>query len=53
VQNAIVRAFDEMRDDVAVAKFGKKLNDLPEDKQDAVREIIPLAISEAEPKNIK
>jgi biopolymer transport protein ExbD len=53
VQNAIVRAFDEMRDDVAMSQFGKKLDELPEDKQDAVREVIPLAISEAEPKNIK
>lgn len=53
VQNAIVRAFNELREDAAKAKFGKPFNELDEEKQDALRIVVPLAISEAEPKNIK
>ncbi len=53
VQNEIVRAFNEIRDMYAQKQFGKKYEDLQEVQQDAIRKIVPLAISEAEPKNIK
>lgn len=53
VQNEIVRAFNEIRDLYAQKQFGKKYADLADDQQKAVRSIVPLAISEAEPKNIK
>ena len=52
VQNELVRAFDELRDDLARSKFGVGYDNLDEEKQDAIREIYPLAISEAEPKSI-
>lgn len=53
VQNEIVRAFNEIRDAYAKQRFGKKFDNLPEDQQEALRKLVPLSISEAEPKNIK
>lgn len=53
VQNELVRAFNELRDELSMAKFGKKYDDITEDQQNAVRKVYPLAISEAEPKNIQ
>ena len=52
VQNELVRAFNEIRDDFAVKNYGKKYNALDEDKQKIVRDAIPQSISEAEPKDI-
>ena len=52
VQNELVRAFNEIRDDFAVKNYGKKYNALEEDKQKIVRDAIPQSISEAEPKDI-
>ena len=50
VQNELVAAINELRDELAKEKFGKAYEDLDEDKQDAVRKIYPQKISEAEPK---
>lgn len=50
VQNELVAAINELRDELAKEKFGKAYDDLDEDKQDAVRKIYPQRISEAEPK---
>ncbi len=52
VQNELVAAFNELRDEYATRKFGKKFEDLDKDQQDAIQTAIPLSISEAEPKNI-
>ena len=52
VQNELVKAFNEIRDDFAVKNYGKKYNALEEDKQKIVRDAIPQSISEAEPKDI-
>lgn len=52
VQNELVKAFNEIRDDFAVKNYGKKYNALDEEKQKIVREAIPQNISEAEPKDI-
>lgn len=52
VQNELTRAFNEIRDEVASQKFGKKFLDLDESQRDAIQKAIPLKISEAEPKNI-
>ncbi len=52
VQNELVAAYNELRDELAMQKFGKKLDDLEEDQAEAVRTIYPLNISEAEPKNV-
>ena len=36
----------------AMEKWGKKYSELTEEQMDAVRKLVPTAISEAEPKNI-
>lgn len=53
VQNELTRAFQEMRDELSVEKFGTKYDNLTDPaKQEAVQAIIPIAISEAEPEDI-
>ena len=52
VQNELVRAINEIRDEVAMANFGKKYNNLDESRQEAIRAAVPQNISEAEPKDI-
>jgi biopolymer transport protein ExbD len=52
VQNELVAAINELRDELAKVKFGKAYNDLDIDQQDAIREIYPSRISEAEPKKV-
>jgi biopolymer transport protein ExbD len=51
VQNELVKAVNEIRDDFAMANFGKKYIALDEDRQRIVRDAIPQNISEAEPKD--
>lgn len=53
VQNELVAAFNEMRDEFCTARFGKKFDQLDEEMQEKVRDAIPTAISEAEPVEIK
>ena len=50
VQNELVAAYNELRDELSQAKWGKNYSELNEDQQKAVREIYPQKISEAEPK---
>ena len=52
VQNEIVKAFNEIRDDFAMINYGSKYADLDEEKQKIVREAVPQSISEAEPKDV-
>lgn len=51
VQNEIMRAYSEIRDDFAMSRFGRPYADLPEAEQKAVRDVYPLNISEAEPRD--
>jgi biopolymer transport protein ExbD len=53
VQNELVAAINELRDELAKSKFQKAYNDLEREQQDAIREIYPSRISEAEPKQRK
>ena len=53
VQNELVGAINELREELAKEKFGKSYNDLEKEQQDAIREIYPSRISEAEPKKAK
>ena len=53
VQNELIKAINELRDDFSVKTFGKKYAKLDEEKQDMVRKAIPQKISEAEPKDVK
>jgi biopolymer transport protein ExbD len=52
VQNELVAAINELRDELAKQQFGKSYKDLEKDQQDAIREIYPSRISEAEPKKV-
>lgn len=52
VQNELVAAYSELRDELSVQKFsGRKFEELTADEQDAVKQYYPQKISEAEPKN--
>ena len=53
VQNEVTRAVNELRDEVAMQKFGKKYADLEKEDRDVMTKVVPMAISEAEPRNIK
>ena len=53
VQNELVKAVNELRDEFSMQRYGKKFNLLDEDKQDIVKKAIPQNISEAEPKDVK
>ena len=50
VQNELVAAYNELRDELAQEKWQKNYADLNEDQQKAIRDIYPQKISEAEPK---
>lgn len=51
IQNELVRAYNELRDELSKAKFGKLYANLTEEQQEAIRGYYPQKISEAEPKN--
>lgn len=53
VQNELVKAINELRDDFAYRNYGKKFASLDEAKQKIVKEAVPQNISEAEPKEVK
>ena len=52
IQNELMAAYNELRDEFAMAKFGKHYRDLkPESEEElAVRGVYPMKISESEPK---
>jgi len=52
VQNELVAAYDELRNNLSRSLFGKPFDKLTQDEQDAVSKAIPVRISEAEPKNV-
>ncbi len=53
VQNELAAAINELRNELSREKFGKRFDELTdEDLIKAIREAVPMAISEAEPKDI-
>ncbi|MEJ8762174.1 biopolymer transporter ExbD [Phocaeicola sp. HCN-40430] len=50
VQNELVAAYNELRNELAQSKFGKSLADCSEAEKDAITQYYPQKISEAEPK---
>jgi biopolymer transport protein ExbD len=52
VQNELVAAINELREELARQQFGKSYKELEMDQQNAIREIYPSRISEAEPKKV-
>ncbi|MFH2096539.1 MAG: biopolymer transporter ExbD [Bacteroidota bacterium] len=53
VQNELVAAYNELRDEMCKSRFGNIFDDCTEEQQDAVQLVLPQRISEAEPKHIK
>ena len=53
VQNELTKVFNELRNDAAMRYFSKKFDDLNEDQQKAIVAAVPIAISEAEPRQIQ
>ena len=51
VQNELVAAYNEIREEFSKKRFGKSYSELTEDQQLAVQDLYPQKISEAEPKN--
>ncbi len=50
VQNALTRAYNEVRDDLAMQKFGKKFEKLEDAERQVITKAVPMKISEAEPR---
>lgn len=51
VQNELVAAYNELRNELANRQFGKDYAELTEEQQEGIRDYYPQRISEAEPKN--
>jgi len=51
VQNELVKAVNELRDEFSMREFGRKFAFLTEEQQDIVKKAVPQNISEAEPKD--
>ena len=49
VQNELVAAYNELRNELSKAKFAKNFEDLDSEQQKAIQKIYPQKISEAEP----
>ena len=52
VQNELVAAYNDLRNELAMDKFGAPYDELDEEEYKAIRAIYPQRISEAEPKSI-
>lgn len=53
VQNELAAAFNDIRNELSMERFGVRFDQLTDrDLVDAIRRAVPLAISEAEPKDI-
>lgn len=54
VQNELTAAYNELKDQLAKSRFNMKYDDLKEDdpRREAIDDIYPLKISEAEPRNV-
>ncbi|MBO4434742.1 MAG: biopolymer transporter ExbD [Bacteroidales bacterium] len=51
VQNELVKAVNELRDEFSMREYGRKFAFLTEEQQDIVKKAVPQNISEAEPKD--
>lgn len=52
VQNELVKAVNELRDDFSKRAYGKPFASITEDQQNIVKKAVPQNISEAEPKDV-
>ncbi|MCA1745061.1 MAG: biopolymer transporter ExbD [Bacteroidales bacterium] len=52
VQNELLKAYSELRDELSRKAFNKSYSELNSDRQDAVKAVYTQKISEAEPRNV-
>jgi len=52
VQNELVKAINELRNEASMREFGKALSALNKEQQEAIKDLVPPQISEAEPKDV-
>ena len=52
VQNELVAAYRELRDELSMQTFGRKFNELKKEQSKAIKKAIPMMISESEPRNV-
>ena len=52
VQNELTAAYNDLRDELAMDRFGRLFDRLDENQQAAIRKIYPMRISEAEPRQV-
>jgi biopolymer transport protein ExbD len=52
VQNELIGAYNELRDEEAMRQFGRRYRELPSEAQRSIRDMIPRRISEAEPEEV-
>jgi biopolymer transport protein ExbD len=52
VQNELAAAYNELRNDASISKFGERYANLNKTQKKEIRKMYPQKISEAEPKNI-
>lgn len=52
VQNELVKAVNQLRDEFSMKEYGKVFAALTEDEQGIVKKVVPQNISEAEPKDV-
>ncbi len=50
VQNELTRAFNEVRNEVAMSKFKREFSELSDEEKGVIIDAVPLKISEAEPR---
>ena len=51
VQNELVKAVNELRDEFSLQEYGRPFVRLSKDEQEIVKKVVPQNISEAEPKD--
>ena len=52
VQNELTRAFNEVRDELSMAKFGREFAKLEDAERKVITKAVPMKISEAEPRKM-
>ncbi len=52
VQNELQAAYNELRDELAQKKWNRQFAELSDEQKEAIKDIYPQRISEAEPKNV-
>lgn len=50
LEKKVRQAYTELREDLSMEKFSKKMNDLSAEERQVIYEAIPIKVSEAEPK---